>query len=117
MACDPAAIGKMRHDTAVETTGRAQVQILDTGILTQGCELEPGGQVLAVTFSGLTVNPQAETLFEREIVEDGRSLLLVKRFGNAGQAEGQQSVMGDPLVQSISSAAELTSLGKATDSG
>ena len=84
----------MRHDTAVKTTRCAQVQILDAGVLAQGSELEPRGQFLAVTFSGLPVNKDAETLFEREIVEGGRPALFVKRFGNAGQAESQKSVMG-----------------------
>ena len=41
MPGDPAAIRKMRHDTAVKATGCAQVQILDAGVLAQGGELEP----------------------------------------------------------------------------
>jgi hypothetical protein len=41
MPGDPTTIRKMGHDTAVQATGRAQVQILDAGILTQGGELEP----------------------------------------------------------------------------
>ena len=61
----------MRHDTAVKATRRAQVQILDAGVLAQGGELEPCGQLLAVTFSGLAVDQQTETLFEGEIVEGG----------------------------------------------
>ena len=36
---DPTAIRKMRHDTAVKATRRAQVHILDAGVLTQGREL------------------------------------------------------------------------------
>ena len=69
MARNPAAIGKMRHDTAVKAARRAQVQIFDAGILTQGSEPEPRGQFLAVTFSSLAVDQQTETLFELEIVE------------------------------------------------
>ena len=41
MPRDPAAIRKMRHDTTVKATRRAQVQILDAGFLAQGGELEP----------------------------------------------------------------------------
>ena len=41
MSRDPTAIRKMRHDTAVQATRRAKVEILDAGILTQGGELEP----------------------------------------------------------------------------
>ena len=33
MTRDPATIGKMRHDTAVKAARRAQVQILDAGVL------------------------------------------------------------------------------------
>ena len=61
--CDPAAVRKMGHDTAVEAARGAQVEIFDTGILAQGGKLEPRGQFLAVTFSGLAINQQAETLF------------------------------------------------------
>ena len=57
MPDDPSPICKMRHDTAVKATGRAQVQILDAG------------QSLAVPFSGLAVDEDAETLFERQIVK------------------------------------------------
>ena len=46
MTRDPAAICKMGHDTSVQAVGCAQIQIIDTGILTQGCELKPGGQLL-----------------------------------------------------------------------
>ena len=83
---DPAAIGKMRHDTAVKATWAAQVQILDAGILAQGGELQPRGQFLAVTLRGLSVDQQAETLFEGEIVEGCRPALFFKRRCNAGQA-------------------------------
>jgi hypothetical protein len=93
MARNPAAIRKMRHDTAVQATGCAQVQILDAGVLTQGRELEPRVQFFAVSFGGFAVDEDAETLFECEIIEDGRPALFFKRLGNAGQAEGQQSVM------------------------
>lgn len=73
---------------------RAQVQILDAGILAQGGELQPRGQFLAVTFGCLAVDKDARALFEREIVESGLPSLLFKRLGTAGQAESQQSVMG-----------------------
>ena len=39
MPGNPAPICKMRRDAAVEATGRAQVQILDAGILAQGRKL------------------------------------------------------------------------------
>jgi len=88
----------MRHDTAVKTARGAQVDIFDTGILAQGGELEPRGQFLGVTLSGLAVDQQAEALFEGEIVEGCRPALFFKRRCNAGQAPnrngGQQSVMG-----------------------
>jgi len=41
MPGDPTAIRKMRYDTAVEAARRAQIQILNAGILAQGGELEP----------------------------------------------------------------------------
>ena len=41
MPRDPAAIRKMRHDTTVKATRRAQVQILDAGTLVQEGEREP----------------------------------------------------------------------------
>jgi len=56
---DPTAVRKMHHDTAVEATRRAQVQILDAGVLAQGRELEPRGKLFAVTLSGLAVNQNA----------------------------------------------------------
>ena len=71
MAGGPAAIRKMRHDTAVQPARRAQVQILDAGVLAQRGKLEPGGQFLAVTFGGLTVDQEAEALFERKGIEGG----------------------------------------------
>ena len=40
MPGDPTTVRKMRHDTAVQATGCAQVQIFATGILAQGGELE-----------------------------------------------------------------------------
>ena len=69
MSSNPAAIRKMRHDTAVKAPRRAQVQILDAGVLTQGREPESGGQFLAVSLSGLAVDQYAEALFKREVVE------------------------------------------------
>jgi hypothetical protein len=40
---DPSAIRKMGHDTAVQATGCAQVEIFDAGSLAQSRELEPRG--------------------------------------------------------------------------
>jgi len=94
MPGDPTAIRKMGHDTAVKPTRRAQVQILDAGILAQGGELQPRGELFAVTLSGLAVDQQAESVLEREVVKGARPSLLFQRLGNAGQAESQQSVMG-----------------------
>ena len=71
MPGDPSAFGKMRHDTAVKATWAAQVEIFGACVLAQGGEPEPCGQFLAVTFSGLAVDKQAKTLFEREGVEGG----------------------------------------------
>ena len=71
MTYNPTAICKMGHDTAVQATGCAKIKIFDTGILAQGGELEAGGQLLAVTFCGFSVNKQAETLFERQVIEGG----------------------------------------------
>jgi|GEM_PF-2186985 len=98
MSRDPTAIRQVGHDAAVKATGCAQVQILDAGILAQGCELQARCQLFAVTFGGLAVDQQAKTLFEREDVEGGRPALFFERRCNAGQAPnrngGQQSVMG-----------------------
>ena len=69
MPGNPAAIRKTGHDAAVKATRRAQVQILDAGVLTQGGEPEPRGQFLGVALSGLALDQQAKTLFEGEIVE------------------------------------------------
>ena len=71
MPDDPTTIRNTGHDTAVKTTGRAQVQILDTGVLTQGGELQPRGQFLGVAFSRLALDQQAETLLERQVIEGG----------------------------------------------
>ena len=84
----------MRHDTAVKATRRAQIQILDAGVLAQGGELEPRGQFLAVTLCGLAVDKDAETLFEGEIVEGGRPALLFKRLGNASRGQGLRGGLG-----------------------
>ena len=43
MPSNPTTVRKMRHDTAVQATGCAQVEIFDTGILAQGGELEARG--------------------------------------------------------------------------
>ena len=59
MPRDPAAIRKMRHDPTVKATRRAQVHILEAGILAQGGELQPRGQLLAVTLGGLAIDENA----------------------------------------------------------
>jgi hypothetical protein len=91
---DPAPVCKMRHDAAINPTRCAQVQILYAGILAKGRELEPRSKLLGVALSGLAVDRQTETFFEREDVEGGRPSLFFKRRCNASQAESRQSVMG-----------------------
>lgn len=92
VAPDPCAIDQMSHDCAIDAARGAQVEILDTGGLAQGGELEAGSQSLGVPLSSLPINQKAEAFFEAEAVEGGRGVtLLIQRLGHAGEAEGDQA--------------------------
>lgn len=93
VARDPCTIDQVSHDGAVDAARGAQVEILDTGGLAQGGELEASGQSLCISFGGLPVNQKAQPFFEAEAIEGGRGVsLLVQRLGHAGKAEGNQAL-------------------------
>jgi len=95
VAPDPGAVDEMGHDGAVDAAGRAQVEVLHAGGLSQGGELEGGDQALGVPLSGLAVHQEAEPVLEAEVVERGRGLaLLVQCRGHAGEAERDEPLGG-----------------------
>ena len=91
MSSSPTAIRKMRPARYAMTLrsrpgGHAPPQIFDDAALAKGRELAPRGQFVAIRCSGHAFDANAETLFERRIVEGGRTALPLRRFRNAGQA-------------------------------
>ena len=85
MAIDPCAIHEMGQHCPVDAARGAQVEILDTGGLSEGSELEPGGQPFAIAFGGFTVDQQTEAIFKAKGFEGGIcAALLIKRLGHAG---------------------------------
>lgn len=91
---DPAAVGEMGEDGAVEAAGRAQVGVLDAGGMAQGGELQPGGEAAGVPLGGFAVDEQAEALLEGHDLAGRGAALVVERLGHAGQAEGNEAVAG-----------------------
>ena len=89
MAIDPCAIHEMGQHCPVDAARGAQVEILDAGGLSEGCELEPGGEPLAIAFGSFTVDQQTEPILKAKGFEGGIcAALLIKRFCHAGQPEG-----------------------------
>ena len=64
MAVDPAAGDETREDSPVEATRRAQIDVLDAGVLAQGGELETGDEALGVALRGLAIDEQSQALLE-----------------------------------------------------
>ena len=85
---------RLGTDGAIEAARRAQVDVLDDGVLAQRGELEPRGEALVVALGGFAVDQQPEALLERQSVEVGLSSLLLEGLGHAGQAEGDQAFVG-----------------------
>lgn len=85
----------MGHDGAVETAGRAQVEVLDAGGLAQRGELQAGDEAAGVALVGFAVDEEAEALLEGQAVGDGRGALLVEGLGHAGEARAMSlSLLG-----------------------
>ena len=91
---DPFACGEPGEDGAVEASRRAQVDVLDAGVLAQGSELQAGGETLGVALGGLAIDEQSKALLEREGVEIGGASLLLEGLGHSGQAESAQALEG-----------------------
>ena len=95
MPADPGAVDEVRHHGAIDAAWGAQVEILYTGGLAEGGELEAGGQPLGVPFGGLAIDQKAQAVFEAEAVEGGLGLaLLVQCLDHAGEAEGDEPFGG-----------------------
>lgn len=71
VAVDPCAVDEVRHHCSVDAARGAQVEIFHAGRLSEGCELEPGGQPLGIAFSGFAVDQQTEAVLEAEGFEGG----------------------------------------------
>lgn len=64
VAVDPGSVDQMRHDAVIDAAGCAQIEILDTGGLAQGRELQAGSQRLGIALGALTIHEQAEPILE-----------------------------------------------------
>ena len=94
MTVDPVAGDEPGQQRAVETAGRAQVDVLDTGVLAQGGELETGCHALGVALGGFAIGHDADALLEGQGGEVRRGALFLEGLGHAGQAQGDQPFMG-----------------------
>ncbi len=65
-AIDPIACDELLQQGAVDAAGRAQVDVLDDGVLPEGSELEPHSQAPRVALGGLALDHAAEPLLEGE---------------------------------------------------
>ena len=99
----------MGQHCPVDTARGAQVEILDAGGLSEGCELEPGGHPFAIAFGVrreidppdrflarlTTVDQQTEAILEAQRFKGGIcATLFIKRLGHASQPKGDEPLGG-----------------------
>jgi len=91
---DPVAGGELGEQRLVEAAGCLGVEILDGGVLPEIGKFEPGDEALGLALDGLAIDQQAEPLLEGERHDSALLALLLEGFSHAGEAKGDQPVMG-----------------------
>ena len=68
---DPAPVGQRQDEVLVEPTGRAEVDVLDAGIVSEPGAPEPVGELSGVSLGELAVDEQPEAFLERQVLDLG----------------------------------------------
>src|SRR5262249_55022378 len=80
----PAGLGQAQDHRAVETAGRAEVDVLHDRLVAEGGGLVPGGHPATLTPAQLTVDEQAKPVLEGEVVILGGLFELLAEAGGHG---------------------------------
>src|SRR5262249_19006548 len=96
--------GEVGKEGLVEAMRGFGVEIFNNGVLSQIRILETRYEPFALALDRLAIDQQAETFFERELLDIAPSTLLLERLGHAGEPKGDQPVggrMGEHIGSSL----------------
>lgn len=96
---DPASFGEARENGAIDTAWRAQVDVLDAGIMTQAGELETGDKASCIAIGSLLIGEHRDALLEGQNLAGGSSALFLEGSGHAGEAKGDEAFVGGMVQQ------------------
>src|SRR4051795_6564408 len=94
LGLDPAAVGELLEQGAVEAAGSPPVDVLDTGLVAQLGEPQPGLEPAVLSLGDLAVEQQAEPLGWGELAAARVGGQFLKGPRHAGEAELVQLVEG-----------------------
>jgi hypothetical protein len=94
LGLDPAALGELLEQSAVEAAGSTPVDVLDAGLVAQLGEPQPGLEPAVLSLGDLAVEQQAQPLGRGELAAPRVGLQFFERLRHTGEAELAQLVEG-----------------------